>query len=306
MSAEDLTRGLHGKWSGSRGMAKCPAHNDRTPSLSISDGDDGQLLVHCHAECSQDDVIAALKDRGLWPDPDNRWDGPAQVAQTAQLQEHSQDTQLAQRTDTAKQALEIWRSTVNATGTLAETYLRTRGYDGQIPPTLRFSPDLRHRDGSHHPAVVAAVTRVPDRKVIAIHRIFLSADGRAKADVSPAKMSLGPIGHGAVRLAAAGEQLAVAEGIETALAIHTSTGMPTWAALSAGGIKSLDLPPLPLASEVWIGADNDPAGTGAAYAAAERWIRGGRQVRIAFPPERRDFADLLLDGKLETLREEAA
>jgi DNA primase len=82
--------------------------------------------------------------------------------------------------------------------------------------------------------------------------------------------------------------------------------MPTWAALSAGGIKGLDLPPLPLASEVWIGADNDPAGTGAAYAAAERWMREGRRVRIALPSEGRDFADLLLDEKLETLREEVA
>ena len=48
--------------------ACCPAHDDRNPSLSLSDGDDGRILVHCHAGCEQDVVIAALKTRGLWPD----------------------------------------------------------------------------------------------------------------------------------------------------------------------------------------------------------------------------------------------
>jgi hypothetical protein len=46
-------------------MAKCPAHDDKTPSLSIREND-GKVLVHCHAGCSQDAVLAALKDCGLW------------------------------------------------------------------------------------------------------------------------------------------------------------------------------------------------------------------------------------------------
>lgn len=299
--AETTAHALGGAVRSSGGwVARCPCpghgrgRGDRTPSLSIRDGDDNRLLVHCHAGCGQDDVIDALRDRGLWISPDNRQDGLAQVAKAAKVLEVAQLSQLAQRTDTAKQALEIWRAASHATGTLVETYLRARGYDGPIPPTLRFSPDLRHPDGSHHPAMIAAVARVPDRKVVAIHRTFLSADGSGKADIKPAKASLGPIGHGAVRLAAAGEQIAVSEGIETGLAILMATGIPTWSALSEGGIKRLDLPPLPLASEVWIGADNDPVGIGAAKAAAERWVQEGRRVRIALPPEGDDFADLLV------------
>jgi hypothetical protein len=46
-------------------MAKCPAHDDHNPSLSIRQKD-GKILVHCHAGCSQDAAIAALKARGLW------------------------------------------------------------------------------------------------------------------------------------------------------------------------------------------------------------------------------------------------
>jgi DNA primase len=40
--------------------AKCPAHDDHSPSLSISEGDDGRALVKCHAGCATGDVCAAL------------------------------------------------------------------------------------------------------------------------------------------------------------------------------------------------------------------------------------------------------
>lgn len=41
-------------------IAKCPAHTDRSPSLSIRDADDGRVLLHCFAECSTSDVLAAV------------------------------------------------------------------------------------------------------------------------------------------------------------------------------------------------------------------------------------------------------
>lgn len=40
--------------------AKCPAHNDRSPSLSIKVCDDGRTLVRCFAGCSTDEVLAAV------------------------------------------------------------------------------------------------------------------------------------------------------------------------------------------------------------------------------------------------------
>ena len=49
-------------------MMRCPAHEDHDPSCSITDVG-GKVLVHCHAGCRQEDVIAALRDRGLWPEP---------------------------------------------------------------------------------------------------------------------------------------------------------------------------------------------------------------------------------------------
>jgi len=58
-------------------MAKCPAHDDGTPSLSIREVD-GKVLLHCHAGCTQGDVIDALKVRDLWQ-PD-RAENPRIVA----------------------------------------------------------------------------------------------------------------------------------------------------------------------------------------------------------------------------------
>ena len=52
--------------SGNGWSCCCPAHNDSKPSLSVSDTDDGKILVHCHAGCSQEDVIETLKELGLW------------------------------------------------------------------------------------------------------------------------------------------------------------------------------------------------------------------------------------------------
>lgn len=42
-------------------IARCPAHEDGTPSLSVSEGEDGRLLAHCHAGCSFEDILAAAQ-----------------------------------------------------------------------------------------------------------------------------------------------------------------------------------------------------------------------------------------------------
>jgi phage/plasmid primase-like uncharacterized protein len=148
--------------------------------------------------------------------------------------------------------------------------------------------------------MIGAVAKAPDQKIVALHRTFLQPDGSGKAPVEPAKASLGPVGGGAVRLTPAEVNLAVTEGIETGLSVLEATGTPTWAALSAGGIKALVLPPLPLASDIIIAADHDPVGILAAYDSANRWTGEGRRVRIALPPKGMDFNDLLL-ARLEAV-----
>jgi len=48
------------KKSGSGWSARCPAHDDRRASLSVSTGDDGRVLLHCHAGCDTAAIVAAL------------------------------------------------------------------------------------------------------------------------------------------------------------------------------------------------------------------------------------------------------
>jgi 5S rRNA maturation endonuclease (ribonuclease M5) len=70
MTAGEICRVLGGRKIPSGFIAKCPAHDDKNPSLSITEKD-GQILAHCHAGCSQERVIEALKSRGLWPENSN-------------------------------------------------------------------------------------------------------------------------------------------------------------------------------------------------------------------------------------------
>ncbi len=46
------------KRKGDNWVARCPAHEDREASLSISEGDDGRALVYCHAGCKTQDIVA--------------------------------------------------------------------------------------------------------------------------------------------------------------------------------------------------------------------------------------------------------
>ncbi len=74
IDAETIARDLgRARRSGSGSWTCCcPAHDDREPSLSVTDTADSKVLVHCHAGCDQDAVIKALRDRGLWPDSTTR------------------------------------------------------------------------------------------------------------------------------------------------------------------------------------------------------------------------------------------
>ena len=69
-TAKALTEALDGRWDALKrvGKARCPAHDDSSPSLDIEIGDNGKVLFTCRAGCSQGAVLAALKRRGLWPD----------------------------------------------------------------------------------------------------------------------------------------------------------------------------------------------------------------------------------------------
>ena len=270
-------------------MARCPVHDDRSPSLSISTGKDGNVLVHCHAGCSQSEVISALIDRRLW---DARCDNPRRLLHPRGNDVVNEAVPLEK--ERKESAVSIWYKSRAADGTLVETYLRSRGLVVPVPPSLLFHPGLKHPSGSRWPAMVGLVTHGKTGSPIAIHRTFLARNGQGKSRVNPAKMMLGPCRGGVVRLAEPGDVLMVGEGIETCLAAMQATGDPAWAALSTAGMRSLDLPRD--VRDVIVLADGDDPGESAALTCARRWVGEGRRVRIARPPRGKDFNDLLLAG----------
>jgi hypothetical protein len=89
-------------------MARCPAHDDHTPSLSIRDGDGGKVLVRCHAGCNQQAVITAVRARGLWPESGRR---PLSRTASRDHNEYQPDQDDAKRRDAA---LAIWQSAMPA------------------------------------------------------------------------------------------------------------------------------------------------------------------------------------------------
>ena len=62
---DDVAAALGGRRSGKCWRAKCPAHDDNDPSLSITQADDGRVLVYCFAGCDQAAVLSALEDLGV-------------------------------------------------------------------------------------------------------------------------------------------------------------------------------------------------------------------------------------------------
>ena len=134
----------------------------------------------------------------------------------------------------------IWQQSLAPTDPRAgplRAYLDRRGLsgarlDGEV---VRFHPALGYWQHNGHdeaeligrfPAMVALVTD-SDGMPVTVHRTYLTADGR-KAPVAEPKKLMGYPGHrlvgGAIRLAAPGPVLGVAEGIETALAVQSAHG----------------------------------------------------------------------------------
>jgi len=149
MAATLLAMALGGREVGGAWMARCPAHDDRRPSLSIDETADGRVLVHCHAGCDQRDVIAVLRDRDLWQTTTQEYGTPPYHRRRIARES---DAGALKRSAVAQA---IWQSSQPAQGTIAEAYLRSRGLDLPTTSVLRFHPRLKHPSGGLWPAMVS-------------------------------------------------------------------------------------------------------------------------------------------------------
>jgi putative DNA primase/helicase len=221
MRAADIAAALGGACrSGGWYRCRCPVHRSAGPTLALRDGDHGLVAV-CHAGCARDDILAALRDRGLV----GRGRATAPRGTIPIARDRADDADRRRRL-----ARQIWDAARDAADSPVAAYLAGRWpalrQPIPIPPTLRHAPALRRRDGTVGPAMVAPIDG-PDGSIIGVHRTWLArgADGVWRRQD---RAMLGAAAGGAVRLAPAPDSgpLLVAEGIETALAGLIAAGHP--------------------------------------------------------------------------------
>lgn len=261
----NLVRRLGGVWHEGSGMCRCPAHDDRTPSLSVRVGDT-RLLLKCFAGCDTRDVLRVIRRLGLNA-LDAKGDGSTKHQQfNAWLQQRARD---------------LWGIGQPINRTIAETYLRNRSID-IAPGCLRFcqrTPLGKGVMAKFRPAMLAAVT--DDSGLLAVQRTFLDARGRRARDIRHPRRMLGQPGAGAVRLAPATDTLGIAEGIETAISAMILFDIPVWAALGNKRFSHIAIPES--VTNLILLPDNDHAGRIAEPLAIKAHAVPGRHIDTIWP-----------------------
>lgn len=268
--ARAIVERLRGTWRRGKGMCCCPAHEDRTPSLSVTLGRKA-ILFHCFAGCSNEAVIAALDRLGVRSH--DLFDG--QGVDAGPVHPTVADAPCAN-------ARRLWSMAQSLVGSPGEAWLTHRGLtmrSGQLR-FLERTPLGPKGSVRFLPAMLAAVSN--DAGLLAVHRTFLEPDGLRLARFERPRRALGSLGTGAVRLASAFDgKLGLAEGIETALAAMQIFGVPCWATL---GNERFGLVTIPEGvRELHLYVDHDAGGELAERRARHAYVQEGRRIVTHMP-----------------------
>lgn len=276
-----LVEQLGGRWLSWGGMCRCPAHDDRTPSLSIRPGN-RRLLFHCFAGCETAAVIDALRGlRLLTPDRGS----PAEEGRDSPADPGRRSREAAAR---------LWSASRAIRNSPAEAYLGSRGLP--LPERdLRYhsrTPLGRGAMAVFRPAMLAAVR--DESGLVAVHRTFLDLRPPSLAGIAAPRRALGRLGKGAVRLCPpANGVLGLAEGIETAMAATLLTGIPCWATLGSERFARVALPRG--VGRLILFLDNDRAGRRAAKCTLRALAPTGIAIETRWPAAAgADWNDVLL------------
>lgn len=189
-------------------------------------------------------------------------------------------------------ALRIWAEACDPRGTPVETYLTGRGVE--LPPgaageVVRWHPNAPFGPGHRSPCMLALVRNIATDAPQAVHRTALSLDGDKAVVDHASRLTLGPIGGGAIKLSPDPEVetcLGVGEGIETVLSLRRHSrfaAVPVWSLVAANQLAAF--PVLAGLEGLVVAVDHDAAGLKAAEAVTARYHAAGLPVTTAMAPD---------------------
>jgi putative DNA primase/helicase len=275
-----LQAALGGRISGGQVLCPGPNHSKADRSLAVKPAASGGFVVHSFSGDNWRICRTHVSDRLGWR-PGWR---PLFALSIERIK-----YRINSKVERAKA---IWSGGQDPRGTLAERYLKSRKL--RLPaelcgPTLRFHPRCPWRSGDKVesiPCLIAAFTSISNDTVTGIHRIRLD---RPECWPKVERKMLGSVRGSAIMLDPAKERLAVAEGVESALAARQLGFGATWALGSAR-----EFAPIDGVNELVILGEGDAASRKAAEACARLWQDQGRAVSLAVPASGGDFNDLLM------------
>lgn len=263
-NAETIVAQLKGKWHGTFGLVKCPAHADSTPSLSIAQGRKGPIFK-CHAGCAFRDIMRALRAMKI------------EVGST-ELDERATGAKAGYSLSVVER---IWDQAKPITGTLGQRHLVARGL-GMDHARLRFNPQATYGPVKS-PERIGPAILVPmhhEDRLVGILRNFLDPTDRQHFGCFKPVLCSEP--RAAMQLAAAGPTLALTEGWEDAIAYTRLHKIPAW---GLPGIEWLAHTAIPdMVEELIIAFDRGPAAKAAFDKHADRLTTRQRRARFDPPP----------------------
>lgn len=333
LSRLDKVRKSGGEWT-----ALCPAHDDRNPSLSIKEANDGTLLIKCHTGCATREILAAVglclpdlypehlrkgrRGNNVQPDPE----AMARIAKAVAEREKTKARELSERIQDAHNSWNHSPSPLTLDSTRpshdwAREYLRSRGAGVleaaigagvRVLPTASkssYNPDTKRRES----CVLWPIRDPRSGDLVGVQREWGRGHANKKMQgrhIVPVRQDTPDITHSAyLRFPGKRNILYLCEGQVTTAAVAAATGARALALFDTAGMAK---PPRAMivrairdgATQIIVASDSGAGGVKAALEGIHIMQTWGLRVPIVWtiPPEKTDWADILEKEGPEAVR----